>query len=142
MPYRREKTQSGGRNRGTAMTQQGDRSSRDAVDLPDLLVRVDNDHDLLCELIGMFKEEFPRVLQSLKQSVVREDIKNVEVTSHALKGMLSGLSVTRAAAIASRLEQMARDGKTSGMTGTLALLENEVSNLLPELDTYTAEAKP
>ena len=124
------------------MTQQGDRSSQDAVDLPDLLERVDNEHDLLCELIGMFKEEFPLVLQSLKQSVVREDIKNVEVTSHALKGMLSALSVTRAAAIAARLEEMGRDGKTLGMTEALALLEHEVSTLLPELDAYTAEAKP
>lgn len=124
------------------MTQQGDRSSQDAVDLPDLLERVDNDHDLLCELIGMFKEEFPLVLQSLKQSVVREDIKNVEVTSHALKGMLSALSVRRAAAIAARLEEMGRDGKTLGMTEALALLEHEVSTLLPELDAYTAEAKP
>jgi HPt (histidine-containing phosphotransfer) domain-containing protein len=124
------------------MTQQGDRSSQNAVDLPDLLLRVDNDHDLLCELIGMFKEEFPRVLQSLQQSVVREDIKNVEVTSHALKGMLSGLSVTRAAAIASQLEQMGRDRKSSGITETLALLEHEVANLLPELDAYTAQAKP
>jgi HPt (histidine-containing phosphotransfer) domain-containing protein len=124
------------------MTQQGDRSSQNAVDLPDLLLRVDNDHDLLCELIGMFKEEFPRVLQSLQQSVVREDIQNVEGTSHALKGMLSGLSVTRAATIASQLEQMGRDRKTSGMTETLALLEHEVANLLPELDAYTAQAKP
>ena len=124
------------------MTQQGDRSSQNAVDLPDLLLRVDNDHDLLCELIEMFKEEFPRVLQSLQQSVVREDIKNVEVTSHALKGMLSGLSVTRAAAIASQLEQMGRDRKSSGITETLALLEHEVANLLPELDAYTAQAKP
>jgi two-component system, sensor histidine kinase len=124
------------------MTQQGHRSSQDAVDLPDLLERVDNDHDFLCELIGLFKEEFPPVLQSLKQSVVCEDVKKVEVTSHALKGMLSELSVTRAAAIASRLEQLGRDGETSGMTETLALLEHEVANLFPELDGYAAEAKP
>jgi len=121
------------------MKQQGDRSSQDAVDLPDLLVRVDNDHDLLCELIEIFKEEFPRVLQSLQQSVVREDIRSVEVTSHALKGMLSGLSVTRAAAIASQLEQMAREGTSSGLTDVLTLLEREVANLLPELDTYAKE---
>jgi HPt (histidine-containing phosphotransfer) domain-containing protein len=81
-------------------------------------------------------------LQSLKQSVVREDIKNVEVTSHALKGMLSGLSVTRAAALAAGLEQMAREGKTSGLTEALALFESEVADLLPELDAYTEEAKP
>jgi HPt (histidine-containing phosphotransfer) domain-containing protein len=122
------------------MTQQGHRSSQDAVDLPDLLERVDNDHDFLCELIGLFKAEFPPVLQSLKQSVVREDLKNVEVASHALKGMLSELSVTGAAAIASQLEQLGRDGKPSGMTETLELLEHEVENLLPELDGDAASA--
>ena len=124
------------------MTQQGHRSSEDAVDLPDLLERVDNDRDFLCELIDLFKVEFPPVLQSLKQSVVREDLKNVEIASHTLKGMLSDLSVKRAAAIASRLEQLGRDGNTSGMTETLALLEHEVENLLPELAGYAAEAKP
>jgi len=77
------------------MTQQRGRSSQVAVNLPELLVRVDNDHDLLCELIGIFKEEFPRLLRSLQQCVVCGDMKNVVATSHALKGMLSGLSVTR-----------------------------------------------
>jgi HPt (histidine-containing phosphotransfer) domain-containing protein len=81
-------------------------------------------------------------MQSLRQSVAREDMKNVEATSHALKGMLSGLSVTYAAAIAARLEQMAHEGKTSGLTDALTLLENEVVDLLPELDAYTEEAKP
>ena len=56
---------------------------------------MDNDHELWCELIGQFEEEFPRLLRSLQQLVVCEDMKNVEATSHALKGMLSGLSVTR-----------------------------------------------
>lgn len=123
------------------MTQHSYRSSQDAVDLPDLLIRVDNDHDLLCELICIFKEEFPRALLSLRQSVVREDMKNVEVMSHALKGMLSGLSVTRAAAIASQLEQMAREGTLNGLTNALTLLEREVANLLPELDAYVTKGK-
>jgi len=116
------------------MTEQRDRSSEAAVDLPELLVRVDNDHDLLRELIGIFKEEFPRLLQALRQSVASEDVKQVEATSHALKGMLSGLSATRAAAGAARLEQMGREGKTSGLTEALALLEHEVADLLPELE--------
>jgi HPt (histidine-containing phosphotransfer) domain-containing protein len=124
------------------MKQQRDGSSQVAVNLPELLIRVDNDHDLLCELIGIFKEEFPRLLQSLKQSVAREDMKNVEAVSHALKGMLSGLSVTQAAAAASRLEQRAREGEKLGLTNALTLLENEVADLLPELDGYTEKAKP
>jgi HPt (histidine-containing phosphotransfer) domain-containing protein len=134
------KRQSGGKYTGAKMTQQRGRSSQVAVNLPELLIRVDNDHDLLRELIGIFKEEFPRLLRSLQQFVVCGDMKNVEATSHALKGMLSGLSVTRAAALAARLEQMARDGKTSGLTEDLALFESEVADLLPELDAYAEEA--
>ena len=45
------------------MKKQGDRLSQIGVNLPELLLRVENDHDLLCELIGIFKEEFPRLLQ-------------------------------------------------------------------------------
>jgi HPt (histidine-containing phosphotransfer) domain-containing protein len=123
------------------MTQKGDRSSQGAVNLGELLTRVENDHELLCELIGIFKEDFPRLLQSLQQSVAREDMKNVEATSHALKGMLLGLSVKQAAESASRLEQMAREGKELGLTDSLTLFEREVAELLPELDSYTIKAE-
>jgi two-component system, sensor histidine kinase and response regulator len=137
-----EKTQSGGKRAGAAMTQQHGRSSQIAVNLPELLVRVENDHDLLCELIDIFKEDFPHRMQSLRESVARGDMKNVEATSHALKGMLSGLSVTGAAALAAGLEQMAREGKTTGLTEALALFESKVADLLPELDAYAEKAKP
>ncbi len=66
----------------------------------------------------------------------------MEATSHALKGMLSGLSMTRATAMASQLEQTARDGKSSGFGDVLTLLESEIANLLPELDAYTTATKP
>jgi HPt (histidine-containing phosphotransfer) domain-containing protein len=136
-----DKTQSGGKRTGAAMTHQRDGSSQVAVNLPELLVRVDNDRDLLCELIGIFKDEFPRLLRFLQQFVVRGDMKNVEATSHALKGMLSGLSVTRATALAAGLEQIARAGERLELTNALALFENEVAGLLPELDGYAEEAK-
>ena len=124
------------------MTQTGDHSSRGSVNVSALLTRVENDHELLCELIDIFKKDLPCLLQSLQKSVAREDMKNVEATSHALKGMLSGLSVTQAAATASRLEQMGREGRTSELAGTLTLLESELADLLPELDAYASEVNP
>jgi len=123
------------------MTPQGHRPSQDTVNRTELLARVD-DHEMLCELIVIFKEDFPQLLLSLQQAVAREDMKNVEAASHALKGMLRMLSVTQAAVTASRLEWMGREGKTPGMAGALTLLENQVADLLPELDTYTVKAKP
>jgi HPt (histidine-containing phosphotransfer) domain-containing protein len=124
------------------MRQKNNHSSHRAVNLGELLTRVENEHELLCELIDIFKKDLPCLLQSLQKSVAREDTKNVEATSHALKGMLSGLSVTQAAATASRLEQMGREGRTSELTDVLALLESELADLLPELDVYASEVKP
>jgi HPt (histidine-containing phosphotransfer) domain-containing protein len=124
------------------MTHQLDNSSRPAVNLPELLLRVDNDRDLACELIVIFREKFPLLLQLLETAVAREDANAVETTSHALTGMLSCLSATRATAIARQLEQMGREGKTSGMTEVLRLFEVEAAKLLPELDGYSAEVKP
>jgi HPt (histidine-containing phosphotransfer) domain-containing protein len=127
---------------GTTMTQQDNHSSQGAVNLGELLTRVENDHELLRELIDIFKKDLPCLLQSLQKSVAREDMKNVEATSHALKGMLSGLSVTQAAATASRLEQMGREGNTSELADALTLLESELADLLPELDVYASEVNP
>jgi len=123
------------------MTQQRDRSSEVAVNLPELLVRVDNDRDLMCELFGIFKEEFPPLLRLLQESVARGDTKRVETTSHALTGMLSGLSATPAAKLAQRLEQMARAEEMLGLADALKLFEQAVANLLPELDRYTTKAE-
>lgn len=123
------------------MRQKDDPFGQGAVDLADLLARVENDHELLCELIVIFKEDFPRALQTLQESVAREDMKTVELTSHALKGMLSGLSVMQAAVTASRLEQLGREGKTLGLTDALTRLESQVAQLLPELDAYAEEAQ-
>jgi len=125
-----------------AMTLRSDRLSQVGVNLPELLSRVENDLDLLDELIGIFKEEIPPLQQVLRESIANRDMKNVEFTSHTLKGMLSGLSVTRAAAMASQLEQMAREQKSSGFGDVLTLLECEIANLLPELDAYTTATKP
>jgi hypothetical protein len=44
------------------MTPKGDHSSQRAVNRDELLTRVENDHELLCELIAIFKEDFPRLL--------------------------------------------------------------------------------
>ncbi|HVA94504.1 MAG TPA: Hpt domain-containing protein [Candidatus Dormibacteraeota bacterium] len=123
------------------MTQQRDTSAQPSVNLPELLVRVDNDRDLLRELIEIFQEDFPRRLQQLQTYVGQRDMNSVETASHGLKGMLSSLSAMRAAAAAARLEQMGREGKMAGLPEALAQFEQEVEGLLPELDGYMMEAK-
>ena len=116
--------------------------TRTSVNLPELLARVDNDHELLRDLISIFAKEFPRHLVALQEAVAREDANQVASVSHTLKGMLSNLAVTKAAASAGHLEQQARSGKQSSFKEALAAFEQEVHGLLPEMETYMAEVEP
>jgi HPt (histidine-containing phosphotransfer) domain-containing protein len=105
----------------------------------ELLERVDNDQDLLKELLAIFKEDFPRTMRSLESAVSAADLKNTSRLSHTLKGMLSSLGGTRAAAAASKLETLASDGEEAALKDALAALESEAARLLPELNAYRAE---
>jgi HPt (histidine-containing phosphotransfer) domain-containing protein len=113
-----------------------------AVSFPDLLTRVGNDRELVRELFEIFKTEFPHLLESLRESVRCGHMKQVETTSHTLKGMLSSLSATRAAAAAVLLEQKGRDEERPGLGEALANFEDEVTDLLAEVDAYLAGAQP
>jgi len=113
-----------------------------SVNLSELLARVDNDRELLRELLSIFKNEFPDHLQALRNAVAANDADQAARVSHTLKGMLANLAVTKAAASASRLEQLARAGEISSLGGALAAFEKEVQGLLPEMESYVAGARP
>jgi HPt (histidine-containing phosphotransfer) domain-containing protein len=121
------------------MIQPDDLSPDLSVNLPDLLTRVDNDHELLRELLRIFKEEFPCLLQSLQEAVVRGDMKKVEVKAHTIRGMLANVSFARAAASAACLERMGQQCVAQGLPEELASLEQEASLALAELDTFCTE---
>jgi HPt (histidine-containing phosphotransfer) domain-containing protein len=121
--------------------QRSARASQLAVNLPELLARVGHDRVFLAELVGIFKVEFPKLLLSLHESVARGDLASVETISHNLKGMLSTLSATGSAAIASQIEHLARAGETSRLAEELGRLAREVADLVPALEACTEGAQ-
>jgi HPt (histidine-containing phosphotransfer) domain-containing protein len=112
------------------------------VNVAELLARVDNDAELLRELIAIFKIEFPRHLCALREAIGQGNLKNVQRSGHTLRGMLSNLGATRAAAAAARLEQLGDSSDGNVLKSALALFETEVTGLLPELEACVAKARP
>lgn len=104
-------------------------------------MRVDDDQELLCELLAIFKEDFPRTMKSLESALTGADMKNAATLSHTLKGMLSNLGGERAAAAAAKIEQLARAGETASLGAAWNALQRESAVLLPELDAYLAEVR-
>jgi two-component system sensor histidine kinase/response regulator len=113
-----------------------------AIDFPELLARVDNDRELLVDLMSIFKEDFPRHILELTSVIATHDLKKMSVVSHTLKGMLANLAVTRAAAAAAKLEQLAHDSATDPeIADAFRAFQCEVQGLLPEMETYMAEVQ-
>jgi HPt (histidine-containing phosphotransfer) domain-containing protein len=106
----------------------------------ELLARVENDRELLRDLLMIFKEEFPGQLLALREAVESKDGTRVAAAAHSLRGMLSNLAATQAAATAARLEQMGRKEEVSAFQEAFTTLENDAKKLLPQLDACMAEA--
>lgn len=103
----------------------------------ELLERVDNDQELLIELLSIFREDFPRTLQSLQDAVASHDLKNCASLSHTLKGMLSNLGGTRAAFSAASLEKLSSASASQPLLqDAFDALRREASSLSSELDAY------
>ena len=113
-------------------------SSSLAFDSEELLARVDHDRELLRDLLLIFKEEFPRYLLALREAVEAGDGRRVAAVAHTIKGMLSNLAATQAAATAARLEHMGRQGEPSGFQEAFAAFERDAMKLLPQLDACMA----
>jgi HPt (histidine-containing phosphotransfer) domain-containing protein len=117
-------------------------SPEPVLNLSELLMRVDNDRELLLELIAVGKLEIPRYLCVLREAVVQADVKNIEKLGHTLKGMLCNLAATRAAAAAGRLEQLGRSGDTTTLRNAVAIFESEVARLMTELEAHIVNVHP
>ena len=114
-------------------------SSNLTFDHAELLARVDHDRELLHHLLTIFKEEFPRHLRALREAVESGDGKLVAVAAHTLKGTLLNLAAGQAASSVGRLEELGRNGETSGFQDALAAFERNATSLLPRLDACMAE---
>jgi two-component system, sensor histidine kinase and response regulator len=114
-------------------------SSNLIFDHGELLRRVDNDRELLHDLLTIFKEEFPRHLQALREAVDSGDGKLVAVAAHTLRGMLLNLAAGQAATAVARLEQMGRGGEPSRFQEAFKAFEKDAMKLLPQLDARMAE---
>ena len=109
------------------------------INLPELLARVENDRELIRELFQIFREEFPRHLQTLHQAVDSADGKMVAAEAHSLKGMLSNLAAGPAATAAARLEKLGRNQEASEYPEALEALEKIGRELVLQLDASMAE---
>ena len=110
-----------------------------ALNIPELLDRVDGDVAFVAELAAIFRQEYPRQIDSLRACIEQGEADGLKRNAHALKGALANLSAIHAASLAAALERIGASGTTSVAQVTFEQLEAELPNVLDALDELCKE---
>jgi HPt (histidine-containing phosphotransfer) domain-containing protein len=119
----------------------GEPSAEVIFDRLRLLERLEGDEELAGEIIGMFLQECPKLLDQVRQAAEQRSAPSLERAAHALKGSLGDIGAHQAFGAARTLEMAARDGKIDGADTALASLVAAVDRLLPELHRIEKKAE-
>src|SRR6266481_5501371 len=74
------------------------------------LTRVGGDAELLCEVIGLFLDDYPHSLEKIREAVNAGDPSAVEQHAHSLKGSVSIFGAKDALEAAFSLEKQGHSG--------------------------------
>jgi two-component system sensor histidine kinase/response regulator len=94
---------------------------------------VEGDQELLAEMIVLFVDDVPHLMDAMRSALQRADMIALERSAHSLKGAASNLSANLTSAAALQLEKNAKNGDVESSKASLTILEGAVERLLPLL---------
>jgi CheY-like chemotaxis protein len=109
------------------------------LDEPLLMSRVDNDPQLLNDLVDLFLEECPRLLEEIRVAIDKKDAKAAASGARGLRGSTSNLAARLASEAALRLESLVQAGDWVHAESGLQELECQLGRLKPALRAVQGE---
>jgi PAS domain S-box-containing protein len=109
------------------------------LDRVELLARVDGDRTLLTEIVRLFVEERPALLESMENALRDGNAQELAKAAHKAKGAFGNLSAPLAQQAAVELELAARHGEMALATDVFLRLRQQVERLEAELRALTQD---
>jgi HPt (histidine-containing phosphotransfer) domain-containing protein len=106
-----------------------------AMDRELALTRVGGDAELLKEIAQLFIDEYPRVLDQMRDAMARRDARGIERTAHGLKGSVSNFGAVTAFEAARTIETLGRAQRLDEVEHVVRTLELALAALRPELES-------
>ncbi|HZH98528.1 MAG TPA: response regulator [Fimbriimonadaceae bacterium] len=85
--------------------------------------------DILEELVGIFLEDAPSQLETLKEAAEKGDTQSIERLAHTLKGSCGNMGAVRMEALYSELENMGRSESLLDAPARISRLEEELGRV-------------
>ncbi|SPE22082.1 putative Histidine kinase [Acidobacteriia bacterium SbA2] len=107
--------------------------NKEILDEPALLARFEGEVDLLRDVVNLFTDDCPRLMDGIRGAVERSDAHGLERAAHKLKGTVANFSARASYDAALRLEVMGREGHLEKAREALATLDTAIEELRPVL---------
>ena len=105
-------------------------------DASNLLHRIGGDRQLVKEILLEFLQDLPIRLESLKESILQNDLIQVRRHAHSVKGAAMNIVAPALIEIASQLESSARKGQKKEFETLVPQLEQQFQLLKVEIEEF------
>lgn len=109
------------------------------VDFPRILDALGDDAELLHDTIEMSLRYIPLHVAEIEKALAAGSPRDLEATSHKLKGSVSIYYCEPATRLSFELEKMGRENNLAEAEATFRELESVIQNLFRELKDYQAK---
>lgn len=99
------------------------------MDAEDALHRLGEDRQLLRDIIQIYLEDSPVMVEKIHSTVATEDALGLQQAAHQLKGIAATLSAADVVGVASRLEHMGASRNLSDAAKAVAEVDQLVTSL-------------
>ena len=106
-----------------------DAPSKDVMNVEDALRRLGDDEELLRDIIQIYLEDAPVMVEKIHNAVEQSDTNALQRAAHSLKGLAATLSASEVVGAAARLEHIAVSKNLSDAPKAVAEVEQHVSDL-------------
>jgi CheY-like chemotaxis protein len=100
------------------------------------LKRLGNDRQLFADLLEFFLEDYPILVDRVRQGLHDRDLAEVALAAHSLKGLAANFDALQVVVAAAAIEKAGHDGDFEAATQSLDALEREISRLRDALLEY------
>ncbi len=107
-----------------------------AFDKDEILKRFDGDEGFLTELVEIFINDIPEQLSRIKEAVDNRNSKDLEKSTHKLKGAVANFVENAVFETALKLEMMGRENRLDGAEEAYGTLVKEVECLVNALKEF------
>ena len=117
----------------------GDGLKPDSLNSKGLIKAFENDHHLFEELVEIFVNDYPQMLNTLRKSLESTDAETLSRTAHSLKGMLRNFQADAVADKAFELEKIGKQGELDGADQIIESLTGQLDDVARKLKQLARE---